>query len=201
MKAGTSEWHAARERRLTASDFGAALGLNPCCSRQKLWRSKVGIEQVEETIHMQRGTTHESDAIFCYQVEHGVLVDEAGLVCHPAYDWLACTPDGAVGGDGLVETKCPTQFRDQPPAYHLAQIQGQLECTARVWCDYVQWVDGEIRVKRVRRSTKWWDLALPQLRIFWGYVERLEEPPRMKRADKELIDAMTSELVEAVSET
>ena len=201
MKAGTPEWHAARAKLLTASDFGAALGLNPYCSRQKLWRIKTGLESVGDNFHMRRGTEHESDAIFIYQVVAGVLVGEVGLALHPAHAWIACTPDGAVGGDGLVEAKCPAQFRDEPPVYHVAQIQGQLECTDRAWCDYVQWVDGEIRVYRVIRSPAWWAWALPQLRAFWAYVERMEEPPRMRKADKALIDAMPADLAGAASET
>ena len=201
MKAGTAEWHEERAKRLTASDFGAALGLNPYCSRQKLWRIKTGLESVGDNFHMRRGTEHESDAIFCYEMETGLLVDEVGMVCHPAHDWIACTPDGTVGSDGLVETKCPAQFRDEPPVYHMAQIQGQLECVGRAWCDYVQWVDGEIRITRVPRNAAWWEWALPQLREFWGYVERMEEPPRRGKADKALADAMPAEIAAVVSET
>lgn len=181
MRQGTVEWHQARATRLTASDFAAALGINPYCSRQKLWRIKMGLERVETNAHMQRGNDHEADALFRYEVETGLCVDEVGLVLHPAHDWLACSPDGAVGSDGLVETKCPAQFRDAPPAYHVAQVQGQLECTGRDWCDYVQWVDGDIRVTRVYRNRAWWEWALPKLLNFWDHVVRMEEPPRMTR--------------------
>ena len=180
---GTPEWHAERAARLTASDFGAALGLHPYCSRQKLWRIKTGLETVESNFHIQRGIDNESNAIAAYQVESGNLVCPAGLVLHPEHPWLAATPDGYVGGDGLVETKCPAQIRPEPPAYHVAQCLGQLECAGRAWCDYAQWCAGEITIMRLHRSPDFWAWALPRLREFWGYISDLQEPPRMKRPD------------------
>lgn len=181
MIQGSAEWHAERAKRLTASDFAAALGIHPYCSRQKLWRIKVGVETMVENGHMRRGMKHERDALFRYAVETGLWVDEVGLVLHPAHDWLAASPDGTVGDAGLVEAKCPTRFRDEPPAYHMAQIQGQMECAGRDWCDYVQFVDGDIRVTRVLRDRTWWEWAFPRLEEFWGYVRRLEPPPRMRK--------------------
>lgn len=178
----SAEWRAAREKLLTASDFAAALGINPYCSRQKLFRIKTGLEVVDENEHMRRGNALEAAAIGAYQVETGVLVDESGLVLHPAHDWLGASPDATVGDDGLVEAKCPASLREAPPEYHLAQMQGQLEITDRAWCDYVQHVEGEpLHITRVIRDRDWWAWALPRLAEFWGYVQRLEQPPRKKR--------------------
>ena len=174
----SNEWFKERSKRLTASQFGAALGLNPFCSPQKLWRIRVGLEVVENNFHLQRGTDNESIAIAEYEVETGYLVHEAGLVLHPAHDWLAGTPDAAVGDDGLVEVKCPAQIRSEPPPYHLAQMQGQLEITDRDWCDYVQWHEGAITITRVERDREWWERASPVLAKFWAYVTALEQPPR-----------------------
>ena len=178
IRQGTPEWVSERAKRLTASDFASALGLNPYCSPQRLWRIKVGLEVVETNHHMQRGTDNEQQAIFDYQVATGVLTDEVGLACHPAHDWLAGTPDAAVGDDGLVEVKCPAQIRSEPPPYHLAQMQGQLEITDRDWCDYVQWHEGAITITRVERDREWWERASPVLAKFWAYVTAMEQPPR-----------------------
>ena len=176
--AGTPEWHAERAKRLTASDFGAALGLNPYCSPQKLWRIKAGLEVIETNHHMQRGVDNEHQALFDYAVEGGHWVDAVGLYVHPAHDWLACTPDGMVGDRGLVEVKCPAGIKPRPPAYHMAQIQGQLEITDRDWCDYIQWAKGGITIVRIQRDREWWARAFPVLEQFWGYVIKMEQPPR-----------------------
>lgn len=174
----TAEWFAARACRLTASDFGAALGINPFCSPQKLWRIKVGLETVETNHHMQRGMDNELQALFDYQVETGHWIDAAGLCVHPAYDWLACTPDGLVDDRGLVEAKCPVTLKLEPPAYHLAQIQGQLEITDRDWCDYYQWPPHGTVPIRIQRDRDWWARAFPVLKRFWKYVTEMEPPPR-----------------------
>jgi putative phage-type endonuclease len=182
LKQRSEAWHEARKRILTASDFGAALGIDPYRSRQALWRIKLGLELVAENDDMRRGNALEPIARHAYEVATGHLVDETGLVLHPAEPWLGASPDGYVGDDGLVEIKCPRAFRDLPPQAHLAQIQGQLEVTGRAWCDYAQFVDGTLRVgPRVMRDAAWWADALPRLREFWRYVEMMEQPPRMVR--------------------
>lgn len=56
----------------------------------------------------------------------------------------------------------------------------------------MQWVEGEIRVTRVARDPAWWTWALPRLREFWNYVERMEEPKRLSK--KPQADAMVREL-------
>lgn len=127
---------------------------------------------------MQRGLDSEQQALFEYQVETGLWVDEVGLVLHPTHDWLAATPDGAVGNDGLVEVKCPRAFRAAPPEYHYAQIQGQLEITGRDWCKYVQLVGESLTDIHIQRDREWWARALPVLEKFWGYVQTMEQPPR-----------------------
>ena len=184
---GSHEWHAERAKRLTASQFGAALGLHPYCSPQKLWRIKLGLETVDTNHHMQRGMDNELQALYDYQVETGHWVDKAGLLVHPAHDWLACTPDGLVGDRGLVEVKAPIKIRAEVPEYHLAQVQGQLEIADRDWCDYVQWkgaeeagfiVVGELRIVRTARDREWWERAFPVLKKFWSFVQSMEPPPR-----------------------
>lgn len=191
------EWFAERATRLTGSDWAAALGLNPYCSRQKLWRIKAGLEQVTSNHHMERGVEHEQDLVFAYEVATGCVVDEVGLVVHPAHDWLAASPDGLVADRGVLEGKCPATIRAELSAAHFVQCQAQMECADRDWCDYVQWADGEITITRVARSTEFFDMALPLLREFWGHVTGLEQPPRAK-ANAALV-ALVDELRQRVS--
>lgn len=178
IRHGTPEWFAARAKRLTSSDFGAALGLNPYCSPQRLWRIKRGLETVELNDDILRGHKYEPKAIFEYEMANGRWVDVAGLLVYPAHDWLAATPDGLVGDRGLLEVKCPRTLKTEIPEYHRAQVQGQLEITDRDWCDYYQWPPYGTVPIRVQRDREWWAKAFPVLEKFWGYVQRGEQPPR-----------------------
>jgi len=69
----------------------------------------------------------------------------------PWGDDAGCTPDGLVGTDGMIEVKCPfnptehamnlrlmtqERFKEYHDEYY-PQIQMQLLCSGREWCDFV----------------------------------------------------------------
>lgn len=99
-------------------------------------------------------------------MRNGVLVDEVGFIRHPHIEWSGASPDGLIGEDGLIEIKCPnTQThigylleRSIPNKYTL-QMQWQMACTLRTWCDFVSF-DPRMPSKqqmlciRVRRDDK-----------------------------------------------
>ena len=54
-----------------------------------------------------------------------------------------CSPDGLVGADGLVELKAPntathldTLLSGTVPGKYVTQMQWQMACTGRAWCDF-----------------------------------------------------------------
>jgi len=56
------------------------------------------------------------------------------------------SPDGLVGDDGLVEIKCPisathidTLLGSNVPSKYNTQMQWQMACTGRKWCDLVSY--------------------------------------------------------------
>jgi len=53
------------------------------------------------------------------------------------------SPDGQIGTDGLLELKCPntathidTLLSATVPEKYLLQMQWQMACTGRQWCDF-----------------------------------------------------------------
>lgn len=93
---------------------------------------------------MQWGTDTEPQARAAYEFFHDVTVVEVGLVKHPTITQSAASPDGLVGDDGLVELKCPqtathieTLLAGKIPAKYDTQMQWQMACTGRQWCDFV----------------------------------------------------------------
>lgn len=165
--------------------FGAALGLSPYCSRQKLWRLLTGREQPDaENDAMRRGTECEPLAISWYENETGEIVTPVGFVPHPVFDWCGVSPDGYVGG-GRIEVKCPVNgCHDRIPDHYRPQVLGVMHITGGEWIDYISWHPQGVFLQRVMATdTKdEWKQQESALENFWNdYVLADKEPPRMKR--------------------
>lgn len=150
---GTPEWFAARAGKVTASrvaDLIAKTKSGYSTSRQNyaaelLCERLTGICEPGFTSGpMQWGKDQEPHARRAYEARHEVEVYEVGFVDHPEIRMSGASPDGYVGEAGLVEIKCPltathldTLLGGSVPGKYLTQIQWQLACTGREWCDFV----------------------------------------------------------------
>lgn len=159
MQQRTAEWHAARLGCITSSRVAPVMSTGRSKSEPWSQAAKALAMQllaetwtgqprlVPTTKAMQWGIDHEDEARRVYEQRRGVIVDQAGWVPHRREPFVGCSPDGFVGLGGLVEIKCP-----EDSARHLAviatgeidkdyrhQMQHQLWCTGRSWCDYVSY--------------------------------------------------------------
>jgi putative phage-type endonuclease len=170
---GSPEWHAARCGSLGASQVHDALTRTKTgwgAARANLIASIV-VErltgQPTETVcspAMQWGKDKEPEARNAYAFYKGVEVAEVGLVTHPALTGTHASPDGLIGDDGLIEIKCPntathieTLTGAGVPAKYVTQMQWQMACTGRAWCDFVSFdprlpAELSIYIKRVERD-------------------------------------------------
>jgi YqaJ-like viral recombinase domain len=86
------------------------------------------------------------------------------FVDHPNIAMSGASPDGLVGSVGLLEIKCPetkkhiaTIIANEAPAEYIPQMQWQMACTGRTWCDFVSFdprlpLDLQLFIKRVHRD-------------------------------------------------
>jgi putative phage-type endonuclease len=114
---------------------------------------------------MEWGTEQEPNARAAYSARTGELVEEVGFIDHPVIPMSGASPDGLVA-DGLVEFKCPntsnhldTLLADAVPGKYITQMQWQMACTGRPWCDFASYDDRlpahlQMFVKRVQRDDK-----------------------------------------------
>jgi putative phage-type endonuclease len=93
---------------------------------------------------MRWGHEHEPLAKAAYAFRTDLDVESVGFIGHPTIAMSGASPDGLIGSDGLIEVKCPlstthleTLAAGEMPLKHLPQIQWQLACTGRAWCDFV----------------------------------------------------------------
>jgi len=178
----TDEWQLERAGRLTASLFGAALGLSPYLSRQELWRQLTGrSDPFTGNPATDWGSEHEPHAKHAFEIDTGILVEPAGFV--PFEDWSGCSPDGYIEGNGLVEFKCPfsQKLYEDIPEHYRAQVIGQLGITQREFCWFCCWTPQGFKKWRVDADPKTWDRMVAALKEFWDCVKTDKEPKRAKK--------------------
>lgn len=157
MQQGTDEWRQARLGKVTASriaDIVAKTKSGHAASRQNymmelLCQRLTGRqEEGHQTAAMQRGTELEPKARATYILETGCDVEETGLIDHPRIAMSGASPDGLVHPDGLLEIKCPNTATHvdflrsgRPQEKYIKQMQWQMACTGRAWCDFVSYDD------------------------------------------------------------
>jgi len=170
---GSPEWHAARVGRVTASRASDVV------SRIKTgWgasRANYLAELIAERLTgaaaegytnaaMQWGTDKEPEARTVYEFLCDEPVVLVGFVEHPTIAAAGCSPDGLVGDGGMLEIKCPststhidTLLGEAVPSKYITQMQFQMACTGRKWCDFVSYdprlpESMRLFVKRVHRD-------------------------------------------------
>lgn len=152
---GSAEWHAIRLGRVTASrvaDVVAKTKSGPAASRAnymaELIAERLTGEPAEKFTNaaMQWGTEKEPDARAAYEFRTDATVTEIGFVLHPKIDASGASPDGLVGDDGLIEIKAPntathleTLIGQEIAAKYITQMQWQMACTGRKWCDFISY--------------------------------------------------------------
>jgi putative phage-type endonuclease len=132
---------------------------------------------------MQHGTETEPLARAAYEALRDVLVDEVGFVSHPSIEMAGASPDGLVGEDGLIEIKCPntathieTLLSESVLNKYYTQMQFQLACTGRKWCDFVSFdnrlpTELQVFVKRVPRDDVYIRLIEDEIVKFLGELD------------------------------
>ncbi len=156
MIQGSPEWLAARCGRLTASRIADATDLlksgKPGAKRTTYLGELIAerltglvVEKYQNDL-MRWGTQQEPEARAMYEFFHGVEVEAVGFIEHPAIAMAGASPDGLVGADGLIEIKCPststhidTLLAQAIPEEHIKQIDWQMACSGRSWCDFVSY--------------------------------------------------------------
>jgi putative phage-type endonuclease len=153
MEQRSEEWFAARCGKVTASrvaDIMARTKTGPSASRENYLAQLVCERMTGKSAEsysnaaMAWGTEQEPFARAAYESAKDVLVEEVGFVPHPSFSEAGASPDGLVGEFGLVEIKCPntathiqTLLEQKVPEKYNTQMQWQMACTQRHWCDYV----------------------------------------------------------------
>lgn len=173
MEQRSEEWFAARAGKVTASciyKVMAKIKSGEAADRRN-YRAQLVTERLTGSVEqgftnaaMQWGVDTEERARAAYEFREGNDVTEIGFVDHPSIGMAGASPDGLVGSVGLIEVKCPnsathieTLRGSKIDQKYLYQMQWQMACTERHWCDFVSYdprlpLEMQVHVERVKRD-------------------------------------------------
>jgi len=194
MEQRTDEWFAARLGKVTASRIADVMAKTK--TGYGASRANYMAELIVERLTGQKGDSYQNAAMIwgtnteplaraAYEAHRGVLVEETGFVPHPSGAMTGASPDGLVGDDGLVEIKCPntathidTLMSDDAPPKYFAQMQWQMACTGRAWCDFVSFdprmpEEMQLFVVRVERDDTWIIMAEEAVQAFLSELDEM----------------------------
>jgi putative phage-type endonuclease len=153
----TDEWMRARVGKATASrasDWMAELRGGGVPAVRKGYLAELVLERLTnapapsyQSQAMLTGIEREPEAKAAYAFWANVDVVECGFIPHPQIANAGASPDGLIGDDGLLETKCPNEAThldtllrpDNIPQEYIYQMMFQMAVTGRQWCDFVSY--------------------------------------------------------------
>lgn len=156
IEQGSTEWHALRVGKATASRIADIMrtgrGGAPSRDRQRYLGELVAERltgqptQSFKSADMHWGSETEPLAREAYAYVNMLTMEQVAFVDHPRIPMSGASPDCLVSEDGLLEVKCPaththiaTLLGAPIASDYITQMQWQMACTGRAWCDFVSY--------------------------------------------------------------
>lgn len=173
MEQRTDEWFAARCGKVTASALYKVMartktgwGADRANYASQLITERLTGRPAESYSNaaMQWGIETEAQARAAYAFQVDDMPVEIGFLDHPTIAMSGASPDGLVGLNGMIEIKCPNTTThiatlDGAPIdrKYLYQMQWQMACAERDWCDFVSFDPRlppamQLHIQRVERD-------------------------------------------------
>ena len=203
---GSQEWLNQRIGMMTGTRSGKIFFRRSKEVLREMVREFIGApSEFVPNEHTERGTTYEPVARLEYLDQTGNALEDNSefFQLHDDYDWIGVSPDGITidqkGNRIGLEIKCPMRFtlqedqdivlKKKKPNY-FGQVQHFMEVCDLDCCDYVEWVQGDIRVQRVQRDRDYWAEIFIELEKFMDEYNSTIKNPTLRAEfgdDKDLI--------------
>jgi putative phage-type endonuclease len=197
----TDEWFQQRLGKVTASNLHKVLAKTKTGygADRGHYMTQLVLERITgnradgyTSAAIQWGIEQEQFARAAYEAYRGVLVEEVGFIPHPTISMAGASPDGLVEG-GMVEIKCPesktfleVMLSNNPvESKYFAQMQWQMRCADRPWCDYVVFdprfpPKAQLFIVRVNRDDRWIEEAETEVKKFLAEVDEKVQALKQK---------------------
>lgn len=215
----SDEWHSARNRRITASNFAKIIK-----------RRQISNKFVEEMLlnksfsaaSTSYGLSNEENAKHAFlRQQPDAHMHEIGLVVNPAYPFLGATPDARIcidGTTGIAEIKCPYSARDLTIAqasqqlksfcleasgndYKLKfnhdywyQVQGQLLVTGAPFCMFIVYTKTDLWHSKILPDIDAMEMLLNKLSKF--YIQHVQPTQAYAHDDQIQLEMDVEEIEE-----
>lgn len=164
-------WSEERSKRIQSSYFGRICKATSRTDFNKLAESMLEPQQFSSKA-TDHGKKYEKVATKEYERLHHCHVHESGIWVSTIMPFLGTSPDGVISEDVILEVKCPYTATDKlitpvtVPYLKLQgngleldknhnyfyQVQGQLFCTGRRYCDFLVYTLADVKCIRIERD-------------------------------------------------
>lgn len=120
------------------------------------------------------GNLYEQDALEAYRRRTKRKVQPGQFCQHPELPWIGGTPDAFCGSEGVLEVKCPLNFKNhlrtiitrRVPEEYQSQVLGHLWLSGRQYCNFISYdprIKGPHSLAIVRIDRKEHEYAIKSL--------------------------------------
>src|SRR6188768_783310 len=191
---GSSQWHAWREKRITASRVPAIMGESPFKTPYQTWEDLIGLSEKQiQTEAMKRGV--DLEPLVRQMISTRLQVDlQPRCYEHPTIQYFGASLDGICPrGKIAVEIKCGN-YKDHEltksgviPVKYKGQLQAIMEVMGldtMYYCSYYERFgmspgeEGELVIVPVARDLGYVTEMLAKIKEFWKMVQDFTPPER-----------------------
>ncbi|XP_050064899.1 uncharacterized protein LOC126553828 [Aphis gossypii] len=188
----SNKWIERRRKMLTASNFGKIIKMRQTTSCQSFVQNHLfgGVT----TTAMEYGKSNEEIALRAIEKVLNINIIKCGIFVDSENPYLGATPDGLIGGDGIVEVKCPSSAEYLTPEEGIKQkkitfwtlnksgeigginkkhnwyyqVQGQLNVCQKIFCQFAVWSPKGIKIEKIERDEGLWKSCMVEkLKYFY----------------------------------
>ncbi|KAK4879641.1 hypothetical protein RN001_007787 [Aquatica leii] len=207
-------WKAERRKRITACNFGKICKLRPTTCTSKTV-SFLLYNIFKGNKYTAFGLDSESVAIQQFEETYNLKVTICSLIIDKEKPFLACSPDGFVNDDAIIEIKSSLKAGDMDPLEacksslinycvvdsenkmtlkrnhnYYYQLQGILQITKRTKCYFIVYTMKGIHFEVIKRDNLFWtDRMVAKLETFYFHalLPELVDPRRCRNLDLQKI--------------
>jgi hypothetical protein len=167
----STAWADERCKRIQSSMFGKICKCTIKTDKNNLALSIIS-PNIFSSASTRYGRKYEAVAVKKYETVTGLKTQECGIFVCEAHSYLGASPDRVVDDNTLLEVKCPYSARNDlinpdtvpylvecnnelaldPNHNYYYQVQGQLMCSGKQFCDFMIYTQKDVRIIRIERS-------------------------------------------------